>query len=263
MIGRVYAIALNTFREAIRQKVLYGILVVVVVVNLFGLVLGAMSLDQEDRISRDIGLGGVQLFGAFTAMYLGVSLLYGEIQRKTIYTIVSKPIERYEFVLGKYAGMAATLTLLVLLFTLAMVGLLWLQDVPFTAALVKALSLAFMEVLIVAAVAVFFSSFSTPFLSGIFTFVVFFLGRVTPEIRSAVESARWSWVRTVCDGVLKIIPDLHVFSVSGSTAEGAHVSIHGGFVTWSYVGTAGGYAGLTIAALLLLSILIFSRRNFV
>lgn len=261
MIHRIYAIALNTFREAIRHRILYGVAVVVLGFNLFAKVLGEMSLHEEARIARDVGLGGVSLFGAITAIYLGVSLLYGEIQRKTIHTIIAKPIQRWEFVVGKYLGMALTLTLLVLLFALTMALALWLQNVPFGVSVTKALMLTYMEVMIVAAIAIFFSSFSTPFLSGIFTFGLFFLGRVTPEMRSFAD--RDDWMGTLCNAALKIVPDLHLFSISGSVVDEQHVSVHGDFVQWGYVGTAGLFALLYIGMLLLLSSLIFSRRNFV
>ncbi|MFH0902284.1 MAG: ABC transporter permease subunit, partial [Pseudomonadota bacterium] len=176
MIGRILTIALNTFREAVRSRMIYGIVLVVVGANLFALALGEMSLNEEARIARDVGLGGVSLCGSLTAIILGVSLLYGEAQRKTLYTILSKPIERYEFVVGKYLGMTATLTLLTACFALALAGLLLLvrftdvseaARVGFDGAIVKALVLAHCEILLVAAVAVFFSSFSTPYLSGI------------------------------------------------------------------------------------------------
>jgi len=263
VIGRVYAIALNTFREAIRRKVVYGVIGVVVVLNLFAVVLGEMSLHEENRVARDVGLAGVSLFGGFTAIYLGVSLLYGELQRKTIYTIISKPIQRYEFVLGKYLGMAFTLTLLVALFALALAGLLELQGVAFTAAVAKALLLAYMQVLIIAAVAILFSSFSTPFVSGILTIGIFLLGRCTPEMRAALDTADQPWIRGPCELGLKVLPDLHVFSVSGGSVGGQHVSVHGHFVDWGYVGTAGIYGLFYIAALLALSMVIFSRRDFV
>jgi hypothetical protein len=110
-------------------------------------------------------------------------------------------------------------------------------------------------------VAIFFSSFSTPFLSGIFTFMLFFFGRVTPEMRSFAD--RDDWMGTLCSVALKVVPDLHLFSISGSVIDEQHVSVHGDFVQWSYVGTAGMFALLYIGMLLLLSIAIFSRRNFV
>jgi hypothetical protein len=263
MIGRIYAIALNTFREAVRQRVMYGILVVALALNLFSLVLGEMSLHEEARVARDVGLGGVSLFGSLIAIVLGVSLLYGEIQKRTIHTIVSKPIARFEFVLGKYLGMAATLALLVVVFAIELFVILQLQDVAFDARLTKALVLAGFEVLVVAAIAILFSTFSTPFLAGIFTFGLFFVGRVTPEMRAAAEGAKNEVIRDVCKAALQVVPDLHLFSISGSELAGQHVSVHvGDFVSWGYVGVAAGHAALYVGLLLVLAILIFSRRDF-
>lgn len=263
MMTRIWALALNTFRDAIRHRVLYGILAVVFAVNLFAIVLGEMSLHQEARVARDLGLGGVSLFGSVTAIFLGVSLLYSEIKKRTIHTIVTKPIERYEFVLGKYLGMVVTLACLLALFSIVMLSLLKLQGVGVTMVLVKALILAFFEVLVVAAIAVFFSSFSSPFLSGIFTFGIFYVGRVTPDLRAVLESADSALVQLMCKAALFVVPDLHLFSVSGGSVDGHHVSVHGDFVSWAYMGMASGYALLYIGILMGLSILVFSRRDFV
>lgn len=260
---RVFAIALNTFRESTRNWVLLGIALVVAATMFGAMVLGAFTLHEQARTARDVGIAGISLIGSLIAIFLGAVLLYNEVNRRTIQTIISKPIERYEFVLGKYLGMAFTLTLLVALFALALAGLLLLQGVPFTAAVTKALLLAYMQVLVVAAVAILFSSFSTPFLSGILTVAIFLLGRCTPEMRATVETAKQEWIRDACSFGLKVLPDLHVFSVSGGSVDGQHVSVHSEFVDWGYVGTAGAYGLLYIAALLALSMLIFSRRDFV
>lgn len=262
MIGRVYAIALNTFREAIRNRVLYGIVAAVIGLNLFAIVMGEMSVHEEARIARDVGLAGVSLFGSLTAIFLGVSLLYGEIQRRTIHTILSKPIERYEFVLGKYAGMGMSLTILVVLFTLTMMGLLYLQDVPMTSAVLKGVVLSYIEVLIVAGIALFFSSFSTPFLSGIFTFALFCLGRLSADMRGFADTADAAWMRGALDVGLWIVPDLGLFSVSAGTVEGKYVSVHSDFVSWGYVTSAAGYGALYLGMLLAGAMLIFSRRDF-
>jgi ABC-type transport system involved in multi-copper enzyme maturation permease subunit len=262
MAGRVFAIAINTFREAIRNKVLYGVMAVVVLANLGAVVLGEMSLHEEARVARDVGLWGVSFFGSATAIALGVSLLYGEIQRKTIHTILAKPIERHEFVLGKYAGMAVTLTILVALFALVLAGLLRLQRVPWGENVTKAVVLGYMEVLVVAAIAVFFSSFSSPFLSGIFTSAIFFLGRVTPDLRYAADKAKEDWIRVISKGALYVLPDLDLYAISGGEVAGEHVTVHGDYVSWAYVGTAGAYAAAWIGVLLVAAALIFRRRDF-
>ncbi|HSK02959.1 MAG TPA: ABC transporter permease subunit, partial [Kofleriaceae bacterium] len=162
MIGRIWAIALNTFREAVRIRVLYGILVLVVGANLMSLVLRELAATADEaRIARDVGLAGISLFGSLTAIFLGVFLLYTEVQRRTVHAIVSKPIERWEFVVGKYAGMALLLSVLVGVFAAAMTATLAWQGVGLSAAIGKAVALAWIEVLVVAAIAIFFSSFST------------------------------------------------------------------------------------------------------
>lgn len=263
MLGRLYAIGLNTFREAIRKRFLYAVLLLVVGANLFTIVLGEMSLNHESRVARDVGLAAIRLLGCCTAIILGAVLLYNEIQRRTIHSIISKPIERYEFVLGKYLGMVMTLTLLIGLFTLAMMWVLSLQGMSFSSELIKAVILAYMEVLLIAGVAVFFSSFASPVLSGVFSFFLWRLGHVTPEMRQAAESADEAWIRTVCEAALRIIPDLHLFAISGNTFEGEHVTIHASFVSWGYVSTSLSYGLLYLTALLVLAIVIFARRDFV
>jgi ABC-type transport system involved in multi-copper enzyme maturation permease subunit len=261
MLGRIWAIALNTFREAARIRVLYGIVVLVVGANLLSIVLGEMSIHESQRVARDMGLAGISLFGSLTAIFLGVFLLYTEVQRRTIHAIVSKPIERWEFVVGKYLGMAIVLTILVALFAIAMAVLLSAQGVGISAAVVKAIVLAWFEVLTVAAIAIFFSSFSTPFLSGIFALAMWSIGRVTPDIEAAIEHGS-TWIRTTARVALEIVPDLHLFSPSGRLVEGATVSVHGDFITWGYVGLAALHGLGWIVGLLALACLLFQRRDF-
>jgi ABC-type transport system involved in multi-copper enzyme maturation permease subunit len=261
MIGRIWAIALNTFREAARIRVLYGIVVLALGANLLAIILGQMSIHEQQRVTRDIGLSSISLFGSMTAIFLGVFLLYTEVQRRTIHAIVSKPIERWEFVVGKYLGMAVVLTVLVGLFAVAMSAMLTSQGVGVSIQVVRAVVLAWMEVLTVAAIAIFFSSFSTPFLSGIFALAMWSLGRVTPDIEAAVKTGS-GWIRTTSRIALEIVPDVHLFSPSARTIDGAAVSIHGDFVTWSYVGLAFLHGLGWIVGLLALACLLFHRRDF-
>lgn len=261
VLGRIWAIALNTFREAARIRVLYGILVLVVGANLFAVVLGQMSVREETRIARDIGLAGISLFGSLTAIFLGVFLLYTEVQRRTIQSIVSKPIERWEFVVGKYTGMALVLTVLVALFGLAMIGMLTWQGVGVSSAVMRALVLAWFEVLTVAAIAIFFSSFSTPFLSGIFALAMWVIGRLTPDIENATRAAS-DWIRIVSRVALEIVPNIHLFSPSGRVIDDAAVSVHADFVTWGYVGISALHGLGWIVGLLAIACLLFQRRDF-
>lgn len=261
MTGRIWAIALNTFREAVRIRVLYGILVLLLGANLMSLVLGSMAATDSSRVTRDVGLAGISLFGSLTAIFLGVVLLYGEIQRRTIHTIVSKPIERWEFVVGKYLGMALVLSVLVVAFSVAMFGVLLVNDVGVSSGILKAILLSWCEVLTVAAIAIFFSSFSTPFLSGIFALAIWVIGRVTPDIEAATQAAS-PLIRTVTKITLFIVPDLHLFAVSGRTIDGVAVSVHGDFVSWGYVGLSAVHSLGWIAGVLAFAAVLFHRRDF-
>jgi Cu-processing system permease protein len=263
MLGRIWAIALNTFRESARIKILYGISLMVVAANLLAIVLGEMSISQHARVARDIGLAGISLAGSLTAIYIGVALLYGEIQRRTIYSIVSKPIARWEFVVGKYLGMMLVLTVLVVLFAAAMALLLRYQGLAVNGAVIKAVVLAWVEVMTVAAIAVFFSSFSSPFLSGIFSLALWAIGRWTPDLRAAIATSETPWIKLVARVALSVVPDLHLFSISGGSVDGAPVSVNGGFVDWSYVGVAASHGLVWIAALLIAACAIFRKRDFV
>lgn len=261
-LGRIWAIALNTFREAARIRVLYGIMVLVLASNLLALVLGEMSIYEESRVARDVGLAGISMFGSLTAIFLGVFLLYSEVQRRTVHSIVSKPIERWEFVVGKFGGMALVLSVLVGLFSGAMLLMLWYQGTGVTPEVLRALLLSWFEVLTVAAVAIFFSSFSSPFLSGIFSLAVFVLGRLTPDIIAASKTAKSEWIRVVTKGALEILPDLHLFSPSGRQVDGVTMTVHEQFVSWGYVASAAGHAVLWMVALMAAAALLFGRRDF-
>lgn len=262
MIGRIWAIALNTFREAARIRVLYGILVLVLASNLMAVFVAELSQRDADRIARDIGLAGISLFGSLTAIFLGVFLLYTEVQRRTIHAIVCKPISRWEFVVGKFAGMAVVLSVLVGVFAVAMLGMLVWQRTGVSAGVAKALVLSWLEVITVAAIAIFFSSFSTPFLSGIFALGMWVIGRLTPDLEAATRAAA-PWIRITTRVALEIIPDVHLFAVSGRTLDGTAVSVHGDFVPWSYVALAAGHGVGWTVALLALAALLFHRRDFV
>ena len=261
VLERIWAIALNTFREAARIRVLYGIIVLVIGANLFAIVLGEMSIREQARVARDVGLAGISLFGSLTAIFLGVFLLYTEVQRRTIHAIVSKPIERWEFVVGKYLGMALVLTVLVGLFAVAMIGMLLWQGVGVSSEVLRAIVLAWCEVLTVAAIAIFFSSFSTPFLSGIFALAMWVIGRVTPDIEAAAREGA-GWIRATAKIALEIVPDIHLFSPSGRIVDEAAVSVHAAFVTWGYVGISSLHALGWIVGLLALACVLFHRRDF-
>jgi len=262
---RILAIALNTFREAIRNKVLYSLLFFAVALIASALALGQMSLHEEARVTRDLGLGGMALFGVLIAIFVGVNLVYKELDRKTVFSLIPKPIHRYEFVLGKFGGMVLTLAVQIAIMSAVLAGVLAMQDVALSEAgpVARAVVLLFGEVVVITSVAVLFSTFTTPFLSGVFTLGMFLVGRSTPELRELIGRLSSAPARVALHAALRVVPDLHVFYVSGSLVDGRYVTVHGDYVDWSYVATASGYGILYAACALSLGILIFSRRDFV
>jgi len=259
--GHIFAIAKNTFREAIRDKILYSLLFFAILLILFAVVLGQLSLHEEGRLVRDVGLGGISLFSVIIAIFVGSSLVYKELDRKTVFTIIPKPLHRHEFILGKFVGMTVVLIVLVAIMAAVLSGVLALEDAPIDAALLKAVWLLLVEVIVITAVALLFSSFSTPFLSAFFTLGVWVLGRSTPEIRGV--AGKLGAAKPILRGIAAIVPDLHLFYVSGSMAGGERVTVHGDYVDWAYVARATGY-GLGYAAILLIfAAIIFRKRDFV
>ena len=260
---KIWAIGLNTFREAIRSKVLYSLLFFATLVIMASRAFGALSVREEQRLTIDLGLAGMSFFLIVIAIVVGVNLVYKELERKTVYSLLPKPLHRYQFVLGKFTGLALTLlALLVLMCAVLALALLSYEGVQ-VAALAKMICLIFAEVLVVTSVALFFSSFSTPYLSGMFTIGIFLLGRSVPDIRLVARGIEQPGLSALLKGVSVLVPNLRHLYVSGSVVDGHPISVHANFVDWSYVGSALGYSVAYIAAVLVGAMVLFSRRDFV
>ncbi|MBI2895909.1 MAG: ABC transporter permease subunit [Deltaproteobacteria bacterium] len=257
-MGRLFAIALNTFREAVRDRILYGILFFAIAFLLFILVLGELSLNKEERVLLDVGIAGISLFAVVIAVFLGVSLLFKEIEKKTLYTVLSKPVRRFEFMLGKFLGLVGTLGVQVLLMGIVLGALLVLKDVPVRAQLGWSLTLVFLEVTLVSSVALFFSSFSTPFVSGVLTLGVFVTGRLLDALgelghRGSAE------LRTVIDGIVAVAPNFYLYSPGYHTLAVSEP----GMEPFAYVAKVAVYTLVYAAILLGLASAIFARRDLV
>src|SRR4051794_2503677 len=191
--------------------------------------LGQLSLHEEIRMTRDVGLYGIDLFGVIIAIFVGVNLLYKELDLKTVYTILPKPLRRWEFVLGKWLGMLLTLAVQMAVMGVVLVGVLAVQGAPADVPTYKALWLLYLNVMVVTLVAVLFSSFSSPFLSGFFSLGFFVVGRSVPDIRALAEKSAPA-VRAALDAGALVVPNLHLFYPSGAIIGAEHVSVHGSFV---------------------------------
>ncbi len=257
-MNRLVAIALNTFREAVRDRILYGIVFFAVTFLLFSLVLGALSLNQEERVLVDVGIAGISIFSVVIAVFLGVSLLFKEIEKKTLYTVLPKPVRRWEFIVGKFLGVLATLFVQVALMGVVLGALLWVKDIPVGGHVLGSLLLVFLEVTLVSAVALFFSSFSTPFVSGVLTLGVFVIGRVLDSFQELVAKGA-PMLRSIAEVVMIVAPNFYLY------APGAHtLSVsEPGLVPAMYLLKVGSYTLFYAAVLIALASAIFSRRDLV
>jgi len=263
-LGRIWGVALNTLREALRNRVLAVLALFAVALMAFSLVLGQVSLHEEVRIIKDLGLAGISLVVTIIALFLGVNLLSKELDRKTVYFVIPKPIFRSEFLLGKFLGMATTLTLLIAIMAVILAAFVIVQGGRHGVAMVRAEILVLFEVILLTAVAMLFSSFSSPYLSAMFTGSLWVIGRNTLELRAfASGKLAGSALATLIEGVVRIVPDFHIFYISGSQlGEGGITSVHETFVSWWYVTQAGAYAFAYGATCLLIASGLFARRDF-
>lgn len=257
-LRRVGTIARNTFREAVRDRVLYNLVVFALLLTAAAVFLGELSAAQEAKIIVDMGLSATLVFGVFIAIFVGVGLVYKEIERRTVYAIFAKPVGRGEFLVGKYAGLCLTLAVNVAVMgagvTLALlyVGGGW---TPLALSIWPAVGLILFELMILVAVALLFSSFSTPALSAVCTFFVFVIGHFSADLRTFADSLGSPFAGAVFGALYYLLPNLSNFSYITAAAHGQTPSA-------AAFGGAVSYALIYVAVLLAAATLIFKRRNF-
>jgi ABC-type transport system involved in multi-copper enzyme maturation permease subunit len=261
-------VAVNVFKESVRDRVLYNLVLFAVLLIASSYLLGQLTAGQDVKIIKDLGLAATTIFGLFIAIFIGIGLVSKEVERRSIYSLLSKPISRPQFIVGKYAGLVLTLAVNVAVMTVALFVVLgymtYLTEPRLRSAwdapgldprLLTAILLIFLQLMIVTAVALFFSTFSTPILSAALTFGLFIVGQFNADLKNfdkIVESQPAVWLAR---GVYHIIPDFSAFDVKTEVVHGLPVSA-------GYIGTTVIYGFAYIAALLVVSVLIFSRRDF-
>jgi Cu-processing system permease protein len=267
--GRVWAIALNTFREAVRNRVLYVLALFAVGLMAFSVVLGELSMHEEVRVLEDLGLAGVSLVGVAIALFLGVNLLSKELDRKTVYFVIPKPLRRWEFLLGKYVGQVLTLAVLVGLMSATLAAFVVARGGTHGVVMVRAEVLVLVELALLTAVAMLFSSFSSPYLSAMLTAAVWVIGRNHAELVAFAQGKKLAGtpLGTTLAIVADVLPDFHALWVSGSRLgddpAAPLASVHESFVSWGYVAEASAYGLLYAAVCLLLAMALFARRDLV
>jgi ABC-type transport system involved in multi-copper enzyme maturation permease subunit len=250
----ILPIALNTFREAVRDRVLYLILAFAVVMILASSILSLITVGSEAKIIQDFGLAMIALFGTAAALFIGIGLVFKEIERRTVYALLAKPIRRSQFLLGKYLGLCLTLTVNLVVMSAAFFGLLALRGIPF-GHLWIAIWLTYFELLLVTAIAVLFSSFSSPVLSALFASTFYVVGHLSWSLKLLEDLLDSPSARAGVRLVYLVLPNLEHFNVRADL-------VHGVAVSWSRIGFATLYGLAYTTLVLLLATAIFERRDF-
>jgi ABC-type transport system involved in multi-copper enzyme maturation permease subunit len=253
-LNAIRAIALNTFREAVRDRILYLLLVFALLMIASSRVVGILTVGDEDKIIKDVGLAAIGLFSVLTAIFVGVGLVFKEIERRTIYTVITKPIRRYQFIVGKYLGLVLTLLVNMSIMTVGYYALLLARGAA-NLRLLEAIALSFVEVLVVTALAVFFSAFSTPILSGIFTLSSYVLGHLSWSFLLLRDRLGEGTGSLVCEVLYRVIPNLERFNIKAEVVHG--LVLPSGRVLWATLYGVG-WTALILAA----AAFAFSRRDF-
>jgi ABC-type transport system involved in multi-copper enzyme maturation permease subunit len=257
-VNKIAVIALNTFRESIRDRVLYNLILFVLLLVCASVFISELSINQETKFIATLGLSSMLVFGALIAIFIGVGLVYKEIDKRTIYNLLSKPVHRYEFIIGKYFGLCMTLLInSAVMMLCAELALLYVNKGPMSlqVSVLAAGYLIYLELALLVAVALMFSSFSTPMLAALFTFAVYVIGHFNADLKLAAQLSESVLVRSVLTMLYYAIPNLSNF---GFITEASHDHV----VPLHMALSATLYAVVYISILLSASVLIFQKKNF-
>jgi ABC-type transport system involved in multi-copper enzyme maturation permease subunit len=254
-LARIWAIAANTVRESVRSKVLYALVFFAVAMIGASVVVGALSYVESERILQDVGLGAIRLFGVGIAIFVGIGLIHREVDRRTVYTILSKPLSRADFLIGKFVGLTLTIwmQMAIMLVAFALTSLatgapLGIQHVFFAA-------LTAMELALVVSIATLFSAFTTPLLAAFFTTGTWAVGHLTRDLRDIGAQSGMPLLERATALAHRVFPDLESFNLSREAAHLLPVATSDVVLPLLY-GT--GYATIVLIA----AVAIFDRRDF-
>jgi len=262
------AIAISVFRESVRDKVFYNLVAFSLLMMASSFLIGQLTAGQDVKIIKDLGLAATSMFGLFLAVFIGIGLVSKEVERRSIYSLIAKPITRAQLVLGKYCGLTLTLAANMVVMAIALYAVLaylaWgvppemraAWDAPaLDPALMKAMLLIFAELMLVIALALFFSTFSSPMLSAALTFGLYVVGHFSGDLRNFQQVVDSPVAAGFARGLYWVLPNLAQFDVKSDV-------VHGVPVPAGYMVMTGAYAALYIAMLLAVASLVFSRRDF-
>ncbi len=252
---KVRTIAVNTFKETIRDRILYSLLVFAIIMIGLSYFLAELSLGDFERVVINFGLSCVHIFGVLISVFIGITLVSKEVEKRTIYAIVSKPVSRIEFLMGKFFGLSITLLVTNIAMTVGLLLTAYVQSGNMNTTILFVSGMIYLELMLLTAVAILFSSFTTPTLSAIFTLSVFFIGHLSPGLKYFGEKSKSMVAKYFSLGLYYILPNLENFNFKNTAVYG--VSIKGVSLVFIFF-----YFLSYLALILLISNWLFSRRDF-
>ncbi len=256
MILRLGYIASNTFREAVRDRVLYNLIAFALLLTGAAVFVGQISIDIERLVVINLGLTAVSLFGMVIAIFIGIGLVSKEIEKRTLYTVLSRPVRRWEFIVGKFLGLAGTLMVNTFFMAIGVFGALLYVAHRFTRPdllILGALYFIVLQFLILCSLALLFSSFSSPLLSAVFAFSLFVIGSFANDLRGFAGLSH-GFTRWVATGAAYLVPNFSALNVISAVAHGQTIGSQ--LVMQNTL-----YALLYTVTALSGAVLIFERRN--
>jgi ABC-type transport system involved in multi-copper enzyme maturation permease subunit len=253
---KITAIALNTFKEAIRDRVLYLLLFFAAVCIGSSRILAILTVGDRVKVVKDVGLASISLFGALMAILMGTGLVYKEIDKKTIFTILSKPIHRYQFLLGKFFGLVITLLVMLVLMSVVFLILIYLHTFSFEWKILLAIAFIFLELCLLTAVALLFSCFSTPILSSLFSLSFYLIGHFAWGLETLIKKIDSGVWRFFAQAVYTFLPDLENFNFKTEVVH--NLPIPPPVLLYSIL-----YGLFYTLFVLALATLIFRKRDFI
>jgi len=251
----IVAIALNTFREAIRDRVLYLLLVFAMLLIGASRMMSMITVGNEEKLVKDMGLAAISVIGVLTAVFVGVSLVFKEIERRTVYTLLANPVRRWQFVVGKFVGLLVVLGMNLLLMSSGLIAIvLFRGESPWM--LLPAVLMIFVELSIVTAFALLFSSLTNPMLAAVWTFASYVTGHLSWSLLLLKERMPEGGLgRPLCQFIYWILPNLDRLDIKAEVVNGTALPVD--FIPLSVL-----YGFSYAAVILLLACAVFERKDF-
>lgn len=251
----IWVVAKNTFREAVRDRLLTTILIFGAVLVASSVVLAPLTLGEESRVIRDLGMTAVSVFAMLLVVFVGTSLVYREIEHRTIYATLTQPLSRTQFLIGKFFGLYATVLVSIAILGFLYFGIVGVFTTGAPGNLLAAIFLVCLEAAVITAVAVFFSALSSPFLSAVFTFLVYVAGHMAGDLKLLAKQTASPAMSYATEAFSLLLPALHTFHVRDNILAGVPVPAER--IVWCVL-TAVLYSGAALAA----ASVAFARRDF-